>query len=459
MKSFKDAGALLARVDRSGNGRKRPLSHAKLNESEREAASLLYVLGYVELEGPDGTLRATSANAAQRQNWLAQLALAARCENAFRLPLPHAPGAEFFGAMVDPLTFGISEHERSGAGGRGVTFQHAFGSCIGEAAEYLSFLEHPDDPLIIADSGPDEHSPDTRQWIAAGLGLEGGADPGSAEQTEMRSISDGHSVNFPAELVLRRAAARRSGRRPAESTGVGAGPTIDDAILSGLLEVIERDAIALWWYGGRPARPTAPDLSGGSEFQRFMNTIRPGDERRCWLLDLTTDIEVPVCAALSSEQDGSQVIAGFAARPDPFDAACTALLELCQMELAQDISVSRWRQNGEDALNAQDRMWVQRHEQLSVATHPRLIVDGAHREHPDPPGQDGLSHVLTQLGRIGFEAFFCDLTRQSIGVPVVRVVVPGLQSSKPDWISQRLIECARSHDCSLNDAGSLVSPI
>lgn len=459
MKVFKDAGALLARTDWTGNGQALPLSHANLDESEREAASLLYVLGYLELDGPNGALRATSADEREMENRLAQLALAARLENTFRLPLPHAPGAEFFGAMVDPAAFGICEHERSGAGGRGVTLQHAFGGCIGEAAEYLSFLERPDDPLVTDEPGTDGHAPQIRQWLAAGLGLKCDADIEALDQIEMRSVSEDRNVCLPSELVLRRAAGRRGSRRPAESTGVGAGQTSNEAVLSGLLEVIERDAVALWWYGGRSARPPASDLCDGSEFQRFINALRPGDERKCWLLDLTTDVGVPVFAAVSSEQDGSRAIAGFAARLDPFDAACTAMLELCQMELAQNISVTRWRRDGEDSLNAQDRMWVQRYLHLSVANHPQLIAEGAAREHPNPPARDPLSYLVAKLSEIKLEAFYCDLTRESVGVPVVRVVVPGLQSSKPDWVSHRLVECASAHGCSLDNAGSLVSPI
>ena len=34
----------------------------------------------------------------------------------------------------------------------------------------------------------------------------------------------------------------------ADSNGNAAGSSIEDAVLQGALELIERDAVALWWY-------------------------------------------------------------------------------------------------------------------------------------------------------------------------------------------------------------------
>ena len=45
-----------------------------------------------------------------------------------------------------------------------------------------------------------------------------------------------------------------------DSNGNAAGNTLEEAILQGLLELIERDAIAMWWFrvrGGQPRRRSA----------------------------------------------------------------------------------------------------------------------------------------------------------------------------------------------------------
>jgi len=94
------------------------------------------------------------------------LALAARCRDRFQLPLPHTPGAFAYGAMADPKDFGI-DGPGAGTGGRGLTLQHAFESCMGETAEYLSFLRHQDDPLVQAGDA------DGSEWLDAVISTPG----------------------------------------------------------------------------------------------------------------------------------------------------------------------------------------------------------------------------------------------------------------------------------------------
>jgi oxazoline/thiazoline synthase len=40
----------------------------------------------------------------------------------------------------------------------------------------------------------------------------------------------------------------------ADSNGNAAGSSLEDAVLQGLLELVERDAVALWWYNRTRAR-------------------------------------------------------------------------------------------------------------------------------------------------------------------------------------------------------------
>ncbi|MCZ4351723.1 YcaO-like family protein [Roseovarius aestuarii] len=84
----------------------------------------------------------------------------------------------------------------------------------------------------------------------------------------------------------------------ADSNGCAAGPSFERACLSGLLELIERDACAIWWYN-QIIPPTIDARAFGDDaLDRLMDFVATG-QRNVRLLDLTHDFEIPVVAAVS----------------------------------------------------------------------------------------------------------------------------------------------------------------
>ena len=421
------------------------------------APDLLEALGYL----PERDGSAEDLDETRNRNRHALIRLASQFEDIFSMPLPHAPGAAFFGALVAPRSFGILGHgpDPSGVGGRGTTLREAFESCIGEAAEYLSFIEWDEDERIGRDGGDHGLSPDEVKWALAGMGLASNEDFPAHDWVGAYALHDERRVRFPSELVLRRPLHLRKGGRAAESNGVGAGATFDDAVRSGLLEAVERDAIALWWFGGRPAGKLAASVEASSAFQTFLHATRGDGGRSVWFLDLTNDLGIPVVAALSAETDGSAAVAGFSAHPDPLAAARGALLELCQMELAQQISLYKWREMPEAALKDMDRIWIERFDSLSLDNHPRLGPAAQVNEVRTAALGSSTQDITAHLKSAGFEPYAVDLTRPQINLPVARILVPGLQSAKPDWLSTRLIDAARANGMDMADVAQGPCPI
>jgi ribosomal protein S12 methylthiotransferase accessory factor len=76
------------------------------------------------------------------------------------------------------------------------------------------------------------------------------------------------------------------------SNGAAAGNTLEEAILQGLLELVERDSVALWWHPmcNRPAFDLAawddPRIEAALAPQRAL-----GNE--VWVLDITSDLGIP----------------------------------------------------------------------------------------------------------------------------------------------------------------------
>jgi len=78
-----------------------------------------------------------------------------------------------------------------------------------------------------------------------------------------------------------------------DSNGCAAGNCLEEAILQGVFELVERDATAIWWYN----RIRRPGIALESFDQPYFLEVREhyaqaGHE--LWLLDLTHDLGIPV---------------------------------------------------------------------------------------------------------------------------------------------------------------------
>lgn len=209
-------------------------------------------------------------------------------------------------------------------------------------------------------------------------------------------------------------------------------------MLHGLLELIERDAAALWWRGGRRGRAISADGDAGQAAAGLLARLRRGQsERRTLLLDITSDLGVPVVAAFSTLQDGRGFAFGLGARPNLADAAGSAIFEMCQSELSLHVIAAKRRQSGEAALNDSDRRQLARAAALSPDNCLLLQPDDA-ADATVPLVGNPLTVMLQLLAARGIAVYSLDLTRQQFGVPVIRVLAPGLQSNPCSIVGGRL---------------------
>ena len=88
----------------------------------------------------------------------------------------------------------------------------------------------------------------------------------------------------------------------ADSNGCAAGNTLEEAILQGFLELVERDAFATWWYNR--LRLPAVDLgSFGDDYLASACDYYRGFNREVWMLDVTNDLGIPAFVAVSRRID------------------------------------------------------------------------------------------------------------------------------------------------------------
>ncbi len=405
---------------------------------DHDARNVLQALDYSTESGrPDDPETANRA---------ALLVAASRFARVFELASSDAPGLFSFGAQFDPA-LADPLHGGSpivGVSGVGLTLQKAFQGCIGEGIEYLSQLQAGTDLLLVpgADEWQRQLGPNALELVAAL----------SERRIQPERVlswccatrqADGGEVWLPADICLRRPLAQRDFAPPFPlSIGSAAGPSPDAAALHGLLELIERDATSLWWRGGQLARSIPPQHEAHTAAEELLRQLRHGAsrQRRTWLLDITTDIGVPCVVAVSCRADGSGFAFGLAARPALEAAVRSAIVEMCQLELADAVVAAKRSERGDDALNAQDRIHLRRAAidvDRCVLLQP--VADHAvHLPFHATEARDMFGLIVQRLASLQIETFCIDLMREQFAVPVIRVIAPGLQLEPSEIATARL---------------------
>jgi oxazoline/thiazoline synthase len=218
----------------------------------------------------------------------------------------------------------------------------------------------------------------------------------------------------------------------ADSNGCAAGSVIEEAVLQGLLELIERDAVALWWYNRvrrRAVELESVDDAFVSGLMRHYRNLR----RDLWALDVTSDIGVPTFAAISRRVDKAEedIIYGFGAHLDPRIALGRALTELSQSLEAVPTPIgpeaNRTYRGEADAV----RWW--RTVRTSDASYlmPHLKAETHRLSDFKNLASDDLRQDIATCKKLvtkqDIEILVLDQTRPDVDFPVVRVVAPGLR--------------------------------
>jgi len=374
-----------------------------------------------------------------------------RFERLFALVSPSAPGLAFVGAQASAYPFdpGTSLPIRFSAGGTGVSLEEALTSCLGEGLEFLSLVERDRD---VTRSGrmEDVHAlldPAVAVWLGDYQpDLLGRRSP-RVDWLKATSADGSRTSLLPADLCLRRSERRRTlTLRGPLSTGCAVGRSKGEAALRAILELVERDAVALWWHGGRRGRPVSPDGAIASDGADLLARLRAGrGGRTAWLLDITTDVGVPTFAALSVDGTGRGLACGFAARLAAREAARAAILEMAQVEVAYPLVALKLSEGGLAALDETDHRHLRRGE-LEASRCPLLHPAGAPHEWSasEPQITAGFEGLLRHLGDREVEVWLIELTRAEHGIAAMRALAPKLQPFPSAYRSPRLFSVIAS---------------
>ena len=243
------------------------------------------------------------------------------------------------------------------------------------------------------------------------------------EWTPVWSLCDERFKYLPTSLLYY--SYDRPGADPihADSNGCAAGNTLEEAIVQGFLELVERDAYAIWWYN----RLYCAEIDIERLGDPYISDVRmlfAERGRRLWLLDITSDLSIAAVIAVAHWTEGDQehLETGSGAHFDLRIAALRAVTELNQC-----LSIGQMTGRGTDASDAGSQP-------LPLRDHDYLVPHGKPVARPDfaaefgslDPGRQ-VTACVELVRRLGHDFLVLDQTRPDIEAPVARVIVPGLR--------------------------------
>jgi oxazoline/thiazoline synthase len=217
---------------------------------------------------------------------------------------------------------------------------------------------------------------------------------------------------------------RGPGQTNTDSNGCAAGNTLEEAIVQGFLELVERDAYAIWWYN-RLQRAGVDLGQVDDSYIRDLQTQLTDAGRQLWVLDITSDLGIPCFVAVLHWMQNSQenIEFGSGAHFDSRIALLRALTELNQflsIGLMGGATGEKSSLDGSTPLRLGDHPFLTPNENPAVQPYSSLKFGRL-------DSSEQVTTCVEIAKREGLDFLVLDQTRLDIGVPVVRVIVPGMR--------------------------------
>ena len=217
------------------------------------------------------------------------------------------------------------------------------------------------------------------------------------------------------------------------TNGIASGNTLEEAILHALFEDIERDAWSICEYMDMTKGDVIVDDDDSVPAQLIAKFADQGIEIH--LKDLTSDIGIPTIGAAADDvrtKDPEMLTIGVGTHLNPEIAAIRAITEVAQSRATHkhgakiNAQLQKVTQDmGYERIKEVNRMWFgESRRKIRLSEIP---------DRSTPYVLDDIEVVLGSLMNAGFESVIAvDLTRPELNVPVVRMIVPGLEVSTMD---------------------------
>ncbi len=213
------------------------------------------------------------------------------------------------------------------------------------------------------------------------------------------------------------------------TNGLASGNKVEEAVFHGITEVIERDAWSLF----EVKRKGAPEIDQESIENPIIVELLDKFKKEgidVKIVNLTSDIEATTIAAVSDDtvlKDPALLTLGVGTHLDPEIAVMRALTEVAQSRATQIHGTREdttravfMRKAGYDRMKRINKHWFGEFEE---------VMDfGEIKNRAGKSFKEDIDTSLKLLEKAGIkDVLFVDLTRKEIEIPVVRVIIPGLE--------------------------------
>ncbi len=213
---------------------------------------------------------------------------------------------------------------------------------------------------------------------------------------------------------------------PSNTNGLASGNVLEEAILHGLLEVIERDAISTAQFSRSLGKEIVLTEEDGYLYELAKKFKDAGIELKVWLVPSDTGIPTVIAATDDVKlKDPALLVMGAGSHLKPEIAVARAITEAAQSRVVQ-IQGAREdtdregfiRSVGYDRMKRLNWFWFEEGEKISLSD-----VQDLSGKSP----AENIDVILEKLKGIAERVLVIDLSREEVPVPVVRVIIPGFE--------------------------------
>jgi bacteriocin biosynthesis cyclodehydratase domain-containing protein len=208
-----------------------------------------------------------------------------------------------------------------------------------------------------------------------------------------------------------------------DSNGCAAGNTREEAIVQGFLELVERDAYAIWWYN-RSQRAEVDLSEFDDSYIRDIRTQFADAGRKLWVLDVTSDLGIPTYVAIMHWMQNGQENIEFGSGSH-FDRRIALLRSLTELTQFMSIGMMGGGSGEKPTLDGVTPLRLEQYPFLIPSDKPIVPPAPGLKVHDNT--RDQVNVCVEIASRAGYDFLALDQTRPDVEVPVVRVIVPGLR--------------------------------
>lgn len=325
---------------------------------------------------------------------------------------------------------GAAEGAVSIYAGKGATKPQAKASAMMEAFErYSAEKQECDDEKIIRGTYQELENAIEPSSLILPRRLQSSPHHTKLEWVEALHIKSDEKVLIPANAAYHPYISKTtSSIFKSNTNGLASGNIIEEAVFHGMTEVIERDA----WSIFESQKDKVEIDASNSENPIIVDLLKKFKEAGIGikLIDLTADVKVPTVAASADDdvlKDPALLTMGVGTHLDPEIAVIRALTEVAQSRATQihgtreDTSRAVFmRKAGYERMKKINGHWFEDSDKIINLEDVKNRCSTSFKE--------DIETTMKQLAKCKIkDAFFVDLTRKELNIPVVRVVIPGME--------------------------------